>query len=132
MITEKLVNIYPTRPIALKPLITTNCLSAKMSIGDIRYCLLSMAKVDEILPDKSVVRLNLNNYDKDNTVKPEKKEVKEEKPVIQNIKPDAAVNNKKQDSPVQTDANKQSTNTQQAAPDNSKKVQSSPIDLQKK
>lgn len=59
----------------------------ELPLGDIRACLMQGAKVEEILPNGDTVRLYLDNYDKDNSVKPKVvetvvKEVKIEEPVI--------------------------------------------------
>lgn len=63
----KLVNIYPQYPITtVNPPIRTMVRRVHMPAANIRLCLLAKAMVEEILPDGSLVRLTLANYDTDN------------------------------------------------------------------
>jgi hypothetical protein len=72
LIMYKKVNIYPSTPIiGVNPPIRSAVRHVTKSIKDIRTCIMSRAKVEEILPDGSIIRLGLNNYDKENYVLPE-------------------------------------------------------------
>lgn len=63
---KKVVNIYPTTPIlSTNPPIRTMAYKITKPIKDIRACIIAGAKVEEILPNGTTIRLNLNNYDKD-------------------------------------------------------------------
>lgn len=76
----KKVNIKPQGPIySLRVPITAPMMGVQMSVGDIARCLHARALVTEVLPNGMEVRLNLSNYDKDNTVGLAKEEVKEVK-----------------------------------------------------
>ena len=67
---DKIVNIYPTWPITrLNPPIRSVVKNVTKSVEDIRVCLVSRAKVEEVLPDGSTVALSFNNYNKDNSIK---------------------------------------------------------------
>ena len=70
---KKRVNIYPRRPINTNPPIRMPVLNRTKNIKDIRMAIMSDAKVEEILPDGSVVLLNISNYDVDNSGKGEKR-----------------------------------------------------------
>lgn len=66
---QKRVNIFPRGPVTtVVPPIRVPMHKVTKKISDIRLALLAGAKVEEILPDGSAVLLNINNYDKDNTV----------------------------------------------------------------
>lgn len=66
----KKVNIYTRMPITvLKFPISGNVLGITLEVEDICKCICSKAKVDEILEDGSIVRLDLANYNKDNSKK---------------------------------------------------------------
>ena len=71
----KKVNIYPQKPIfGLRMPINGVVMGAEMLIGDIKHCICNNAHVDEILKDgKTLVRLSLANFDKDNEPIVEKK-----------------------------------------------------------
>ena len=74
---QKRVNIFPRGAITtVVPPIRTPIHKVTKKIKDIRLALLAGARVEEILPDGSSILLNINNYDKDNTVtiKPKKVE----------------------------------------------------------
>ena len=68
-VTHKYVNIYPNYPIMTNPPIRVKQFNKKISIADIRKCLMSQAIVDEILNDGTVIRLGLHNYNIDNQPK---------------------------------------------------------------
>ena len=75
----KTVNVRPVIPImALRTPIMGEVVNCKMSDGDILQCIYSRAFVDEILEDGTLVRLNLTNYNKDNSHLMKNKVVKEE------------------------------------------------------
>ena len=81
-IEQKLVNIYPTRPIAaITPTIRNPIINQKMNVGDIRLCLLQRAKVEEILKDGTTVQLDLNTLylDNEKRIKELKKKENEKK-----------------------------------------------------
>lgn len=64
----KKVNIYPSTPIVnVQPVIRSIVKNATKDLDTIRKCIISRAKVEEVLPNGELVRLDLNNYDKDNT-----------------------------------------------------------------
>lgn len=68
----KLVNIYPSKAIVeLNPPI--RCVVKSMYVDDnfILTCLKNAATVEEILSDGNKVLLNINNYNKNNSVKSE-------------------------------------------------------------
>ena len=76
----KTVDVIPQFPIyALRVPIVGPVLNTELSIGDIRTCLHSGAFVDEILESGDKVRLNLSNYDKDNSLKATAKREEEAK-----------------------------------------------------
>lgn len=59
----KKVNVYPVVPVfALKNPIYSTTLNTKLSTGDILRCIYSRAKVEEILPNGKIIRLDLKNY----------------------------------------------------------------------
>lgn len=63
----KKVNVYPVHPIlTIKNAIYHTALNIDLSVGDIRNCIYARAKVEEILPDGSLLVLNLKNYNKCN------------------------------------------------------------------
>lgn len=64
----KKVNVYPTRPVTglIVPL-TSPAIRVNMTTDEIYKCLTCDALVQELLPDGSIVKLNLTNYNKDNT-----------------------------------------------------------------
>lgn len=66
MITKKRVNIFPRGPINTNPPIRTPLKAVLRSIQDIRKAIICGARVEEILSDKSIVVLNIQNYDLDN------------------------------------------------------------------
>lgn len=67
----KKVNVYPVVPIfALRNPINSATLHAELSTGDILTCIYARAKVEEVLPNGQVVRLDLKNYDKVNYCEP--------------------------------------------------------------
>lgn len=70
---KKRVNIYPRRPIDTNPPIRSAVLNRTKDIKDIRKAIMCDARVEEILPDGSVVLLNISNYDIDNSGKSEKR-----------------------------------------------------------
>ena len=85
-ILKKLVNVHPTIAIyGLTVPLLGETLNVELPIGDIRVALGRGAVVDEVI-GKRTVRLDLSNYDKDNTGEV-KEEVKVE-PVKEEIKPD--------------------------------------------
>jgi sorbitol-specific phosphotransferase system component IIBC len=64
---NKKVNIYPKNPITtVNPVIRTTTLRVSKPVEDIRKCIIARAMVDEVLDDGTTLRLDLNNYDKDN------------------------------------------------------------------
>lgn len=72
---DKIVNIYPTWPITrLNPPIRSVVKNVTKSVEDIRICLVTRARVEEVLPDGSTVTLGFNNYDEDNSIKATKTE----------------------------------------------------------
>lgn len=64
----KKVNITTNRPITrvVKVPIRGNIFGAHLTINEIRGCIMGHGIVDEILSDKSLVRLDLTNYNMDN------------------------------------------------------------------
>lgn len=75
----KIVNVKPVLPImALRTPIMGEVLNCKLSDGDILQCIYSRAFVDEVLEDGTLVRLNLSNYNKDNSHLMKNKVIKEE------------------------------------------------------
>lgn len=65
---KKKVDITPTLPIfQLRVPVVGPVMNYEMAIGDIGVCIYARALVDEILEDGTKVRLNLQNYDKDNS-----------------------------------------------------------------
>lgn len=64
----KKVNIATNRPITrvVKVPIRGNIFGAHLTINEIRGCIMGHGIVDEILSDKSLVRLDLTNYNMDN------------------------------------------------------------------
>ena len=65
----KVVNIYPSSPIiGVNPPIRSAVRHVTKSVKDIRICIMSRAKVEEILPNGKTIRLGFDNYDKDNYV----------------------------------------------------------------
>ena len=66
---KKVVNIYPSFPITtVNPPIRGSVLKTKKDVNDIKKCIVARAKVEEVLNDGSTILLNLNNYDRDNSV----------------------------------------------------------------
>ena len=66
-ILKKKVNIYPRGPITnVNPPIRVPVKGVLLPITDIRRCVLAGAKVEEVLPNKTLVKLTLQNYDQDN------------------------------------------------------------------
>lgn len=64
----KNVNIKANIPVrSVRPMVYGNILNIQMDTGDIFKCICGRAIVDEILVDGSLIRLDLNNYDKDNS-----------------------------------------------------------------
>ena len=53
----------------VKPPIVRTAMGIELTPGDIQKCLWAKAIVEEVLPDGSILPLNLNNYDKDNAPK---------------------------------------------------------------
>lgn len=51
---------------SINPPIVRNAMNIELSVGDIQRCIWCKAIVEEILKDGSVIRLNLNNFDKNN------------------------------------------------------------------
>lgn len=74
---NKVVNIYPSMAIlGVNPPIRTTQVKVTKSTSEIRACIIARATVDEVLPNGKTIRLNLNNYNKDNIAlycKPEPK-----------------------------------------------------------
>lgn len=74
---NKVVNIYPSMAIlGVNPPIRTTQVKVTKSTSEIRACIIARATVDEVLPNGKTIRLNLNNYNKDNVAlyrKPEPK-----------------------------------------------------------
>lgn len=74
---NKVVNIYPSMAIlSVNPPIRTTQVKVTKSTSEIRACIIARAIVDEVLPNGKTIRLNLNNYNKDNVAlccKPEPK-----------------------------------------------------------
>lgn len=67
-VMTKRVNIdAPTAIRALNPPLLGKANNVIMSTGDILKCLCKRAKVDEVLPDGTTVRLNMANYYLDNS-----------------------------------------------------------------
>ena len=63
----KKVNIYPKYPItSVTPAIRTVSLGITKPVEDIRKCIIARAIVDEVLSDGTTVRLNMNNFNKNN------------------------------------------------------------------
>lgn len=68
--------------LSLTPPIYRTAMGIELTESDIQRCLWAKAVVEEILPDGTIVPLNLSNFNKDNGGK--KQEVKEEvKPQVQ-------------------------------------------------
>ena len=64
---NKIVNIYPSMAIlGVNPPIRTTQIKVTKSTSEIRACIIARATVDEVLPNGKTIRLNLNNYNKDN------------------------------------------------------------------
>lgn len=64
----KVVNIYPSFPITtIKPAIYSSVRNVTKSFDEIRECLISKARVEEILEDKTIIKLDLSNYNRNNT-----------------------------------------------------------------
>ena len=79
---QKLVNIYPIKPILnVNPPIRTRVLQITIDTDMIRKCLISGAIVEEILNGGKTKTLTLSNYDKDNDTK-----VEESTPVVEEPK----------------------------------------------
>lgn len=92
MANTKLVNINACMPIKnINPPIYGIRENVEMTTSDILKCLCRRAIIDEILPDGTIVRLNMKNYHLDNT--PEKKEVQveEEHPEDPAFKPEEVI-----------------------------------------
>lgn len=53
----------------VKPPIVRTAMGIELTPGDIQKCLWAKAIVEEVLPDGTILPLNLNNYDKDNAPK---------------------------------------------------------------
>ena len=89
----KKVNIKPQSPIfTLKVPITAPVMGITMSTGDIAMCIHARALVSEILPNGKIVKLNLSNFDKDNSIVIDKEELVELpgiEDVIEGVKVDA-------------------------------------------
>lgn len=63
----KKVNIYPQRRITtINPPIGSTVRRTTRTVEDIRKCIIARARVEEILPDGSVIALDFSNYNKDN------------------------------------------------------------------
>lgn len=78
----KKVNIYPSTPITnVQPIIRSTIKNATKDTETIRKCIISRAKVEEILATGEIVKLDLSNYDKDNTLS-KGKEVVNNKSVV--------------------------------------------------
>ena len=64
----KVVNIYPSFPITtIKPAIYSSVRNVTKSFDEIRECLISKARVEEVLEDKNIIKLDLSNYNRNNT-----------------------------------------------------------------
>lgn len=82
---NKVVNIYPSMAIlGVNPPIRTTQTKVTKSTSEIRACIIARAMVDEILPNGKTIRLNLNNYNKDNIALYCKSEPKATPAVIKN------------------------------------------------
>lgn len=76
---KKKVNITPAFPIyTIVPPIVGSVKKMEMSTGDIARCIYRRAIVDEVLDDGSLVRLDLSNYDKDNSKSEKKRKAEDE------------------------------------------------------
>lgn len=65
----KRVNIYPTKPIrSVNPVIFGVVRNITKSDKEIRACIIERAAVEEILPDNTIVKLDLSNYNTDNSI----------------------------------------------------------------
>ena len=91
---KKTVNIYPSRPIiTVNPIIRGVVKAATKDTDTIRKCLIAGAKVEEILTSGRLVRLDMNNYNKDNEVSVAEKKVEEpkkEEKAEEPVKPESA------------------------------------------
>lgn len=67
MVSSKLVNVYTEAPIegTSVPILST-IIHIRLSVEDIKKCINQIAKVYEVIGRNKVVKLDLNNYDKDN------------------------------------------------------------------
>lgn len=80
MKNTKKVNVYPRGPIiTINPPVRTALRQVTFTYDQIRKCLISGAIVEEILANNTVLSLNLNNYNKDNTIQIQKPVVPLEK-----------------------------------------------------
>lgn len=86
---NKLVNIYPTKPILnVNPPIRSRIIEMTLDTDTIRKCIISNAIVEEILNDGSTVVLTFENLNKNNDVKVEEKvPVEEPKQELHNVEP---------------------------------------------
>lgn len=85
---KKRVNVKITSPVFnVIPPITRTLLDVEMSTGDIRNCICSKARVEEILDNGKLLVLNLYNYNKDNNNKKKIKPKSEAKPPIKTAPP---------------------------------------------
>lgn len=90
---KKVVNIYPTTPVlSTNPPIRTMAYKITKPIKDIRACIIAGAKVEEVLPNGSTIRLNLNNYDKDHIAIYNKIKSKESETTLKPIKTEVSKN----------------------------------------
>lgn len=88
----KKVNIYPKYPItSVTPAIRTVSLGITKPVEDIRKCIIARAIVDEVLSDGTTVRLNMNNFNKNNDkskVEKAVEAVKTSESITEEVKPE--------------------------------------------
>lgn len=66
---NKVVNIYPKTPVlTVNPPIRCAVRRVTKPLNDIRECIIARAVVEEVMSNGTTIRLNLNNYDKNNNI----------------------------------------------------------------
>ena len=96
----KVVNIYPSFPITtIKPAIYSSVKNVTKSTDEIRACIMAKARVEEVIDNKTIIKLDLSNYDRDNKVNDITPEfVQEENVSINNEQPTDENNEESQSS----------------------------------
>mgnify|MGYP003596301703 CR=1 FL=1 len=100
-IKEKRVNIYAANPVTIGfgvPRVGTQK-GIVLTVEEIRNCLRSHARVEEILPGNRIVPLDFTNFDKDNEVKTE---ITKQAPVINIVNADGKIVEKTKDETTST------------------------------